>query len=48
MVSAAPFRDRVGHHALWAVIEPLFARGFIEDSSGNRVAKGTHRRGGPL
>ena len=24
MVSAAPFRDRVVHHALCAVIEPLF------------------------
>ena len=43
MVSAAPFRDRVVHHALCAVIEPIFARGFIDDSYANRVGKGTHR-----
>jgi RNA-directed DNA polymerase len=43
MVSAAPFRDRVVHHALCAVVEPLFARGFIDHSYANRKAKGTHR-----
>ena len=43
MVSAAPFRDRVVHHALCAVIEPLFERGFIADSYANRRGKGTHR-----
>lgn len=42
-VSAAPFRDRVVHHALCAVIEPMFERGFIDDSFANRVGKGTHR-----
>ena len=42
-VSAAPFRDRVVHHALCAVIEPLFERGFIHDSYANRRGKGTHR-----
>ncbi|MBL8424303.1 MAG: RNA-directed DNA polymerase [Candidatus Accumulibacter phosphatis] len=42
-VSAAPFRDRVVQHALCAVIEPLFERGFIDDSFANRVGKGTHR-----
>ena len=42
MVSAAPFRDRVVHHALCAVIEPIFERGFIFDSYANRVGKGTH------
>ena len=42
-VSAAPFRDRVVHHALCAVIEPLFERGFVFDSYANRVGKGTHR-----
>ena len=41
-VSAAPFRDRVVHHALFAVINPLFERGFIDDSFANRVGKGTH------
>ena len=43
IVSAAPFRDRVVHHALCAVIEPLFERGFIFDSYANRLGKGTHR-----
>ena len=43
MVSAAPFRDRVVHHALCTVIGPLFERGFIFDSYANRRDKGTHR-----
>jgi len=43
LISAAPFGDRVVHHALCQVIEPLFERSFIEDSYANRVGKGTHR-----
>jgi len=43
IISAAPFRDRVIHHALCGVIEPIFERGFIFDSYANRVGKGTHR-----
>jgi len=43
LISAAPFRDRVAHHALCNVIEPLFERTFIHDSYANRVGKGTHR-----
>ena len=43
IVSAAPFRDRVVHHAFCAVCEPLFERGFIHDSYANRTGKGTHR-----
>ncbi|MBM3488776.1 MAG: RNA-directed DNA polymerase [Alphaproteobacteria bacterium] len=43
LVSAAPFRDRVVHHALVAAIEPWFERGFIFDSYANRTGKGTHR-----
>ena len=43
VVSAAPFRDRVVHHAWCGVCEPLFERGFIHDSYANRVGKGTHR-----
>ena len=43
MVSAAPFRDRVVHHALCSVIEPVFERSFIFDSYANRAGKGTHR-----
>lgn len=43
LISAAPFRDRVVHHALCNVIEPLFERAFIGDSYANRLGKGTHR-----
>ena len=43
MVSAAPFRDRVVHHALIAVVGPIFDAGFIHHSYANRTAKGTHR-----
>lgn len=43
LISAAPFRDRVVHHALCHVIDPLFERRFIHDSYANRVGKGTHR-----
>ncbi|MCB0130233.1 MAG: group II intron reverse transcriptase domain-containing protein [Caldilineaceae bacterium] len=43
LISAAPFRDRVVHHALCTVIEPAFERSFIEHSYANRVGKGTHR-----
>ncbi len=43
LVSAAPFPDRVVHHAICAVVEPIFERGFIYDSYANRVGKGTHR-----
>jgi len=42
LISAAPFRDRVVHHALCNVIEPLFDRRFIQDSYACRVGKGTH------
>jgi retron-type reverse transcriptase len=43
IVSAAPFRDRVVHHALCAVVEPIFDAGFIANTFANRVGKGTHR-----
>jgi retron-type reverse transcriptase len=43
MVSAAPFRDRVVHHALCAVVEPIFEAGFIDHTFANRIGKGTHR-----
>lgn len=43
IVSAAPFRDRVVHHAFCAVCEPIFERGFIYDSYANRAGKGSHR-----
>ncbi|MEM9355832.1 MAG: RNA-directed DNA polymerase [Pseudomonadota bacterium] len=43
IVSAAPFRDRVVHHALCAVVEPIFEVGFISNTFANRSGKGTHR-----
>jgi len=43
LISAAPFRDRVVHHALCQVIEPAFEASFIHHSYANRVGKGTHR-----
>lgn len=43
LISAAPFPDRVVHHALCQVIEPAFERSFIHHSYANRVGKGTHR-----
>jgi hypothetical protein len=43
VISAAPFRDRVVHHALCQVIEPAFEASFIFHTYANRVGKGTHR-----
>ena len=43
LISAAHFRDRVVHHALCQVIEPIWERRFIHDSYANRQGKGTHR-----
>lgn len=41
-ISAAPFRDRVVHHALCNLMEPFFDQHFIAESYANRVNKGTH------
>jgi retron-type reverse transcriptase len=41
-ISAAPFRDRVVHHALVRQIEPIFEARFIHHSYACRVGKGTH------
>src|SRR4051812_13218157 len=41
-ISAAPYRDRVVHHALTGVLEPIFERTFIADSYACRKGKGTH------
>jgi RNA-directed DNA polymerase len=43
LVSAAPFRDRVVHHALISVIAPPLERHFIPTSYANRKGYGTHR-----
>jgi hypothetical protein len=42
-ISAAPFRDRIVHHAIVNVLEPVFERRFIYDSYACRRGKGTHR-----
>lgn len=42
-ISAAPFRDRVVHHALVRVIEPIFEARFSNASYACRRKKGTHR-----
>ncbi len=43
LISAAPYRDRVVHHALCNIIVPIFEPTFIHDSYANRVGFGTHR-----
>jgi retron-type reverse transcriptase len=43
LISAAPYCDRVVHHAICNVIEPVFEPSFIFDSYANRTGKGTHR-----
>jgi len=42
VVAALPFRDRVVHHALCNVVEPIWEARFIHDSYACRVDKGTH------
>ena len=42
LVSAAPFHERVVHHALCRVIEPIWEARFIHTSFACRVGKGTH------
>ena len=43
LISAAPFRDRVVHHALCNQTEHIFERSFSAASFANRINKGTHR-----
>jgi retron-type reverse transcriptase len=40
-ISAAPYRDRVVHHALVGVLEPIFERSFLDGSCACRKGKGT-------
>lgn len=42
-ISAAPFRDRVVHHAVVGVLEPIYERRFTHDSFACRRGKGTHK-----
>jgi len=39
-ISKSTFRDRIVHHALVRIIEPIFDKGFIYDSCANRLGKG--------
>lgn len=41
-ITAPPFPDRIVHHALVRVVEPLFEHRFIYDSYACRKGKGTH------
>jgi retron-type reverse transcriptase len=43
LISAAPFRDRVVHHALCQIIEPIWETRFFDTSYACRVGKGTHK-----
>ncbi len=43
LISAAPFRDRIVHHAVVNVLEPIYERRFVFDSYACRRGKGTHR-----
>lgn len=42
-ISAAPFRDRVVHHALMNIVEPLLDKRFIFDNYACRKGKGVHQ-----
>lgn len=42
VIAAAPFRDRVVHHAVMNLIEPTLDRTFISDSYACRNGKGVH------
>ena len=42
-ISKSHFRDRVVHHALCNIIEPIFEKSFIYDSYANRINKGAHK-----
>lgn len=42
-ISVAPFRDRIVHHALVGILEPVFEKRFIYDSYATRKEKGTHK-----
>ncbi|MDM8560862.1 RNA-directed DNA polymerase [Candidatus Parabeggiatoa sp. HSG14] len=43
LISAAPYQDRVVHHALCNIIAPIFERTFVTESYANRFNFGTHK-----
>ena len=42
VISAAPFRDRIVHHAIMNVLEPVFERQFVFHTYACRTGKGPH------
>jgi hypothetical protein len=42
-IRAAPFRDRVVHHAIFNILDPIIQRGFIADTYACIPGRGTHR-----
>jgi len=42
-ISVASFRDRIVHHAIINILEPIYENIFIYDSYATRKEKGTHR-----
>lgn len=42
LISVADFRDRVVHHSIVGVLEPIYERCFIYDSYATRKGKGAH------
>ena len=42
-IGASDFRDRVVHHAVCNIIEPILERGYVHHSYACRAGKGTHR-----
>lgn len=42
VIYASAFRDRIVHHAICNLIEPIFEKVFIYDTYANRKKKGTH------
>ncbi len=43
LISASDFRDRVVHHAVCNIIQPVFEKSFIHDSYANRLKKGSSK-----
>mgnify|MGYP001585662847 FL=1 len=39
-ISKSEFRDRIVHHAIVNILEPIFDKTFIHDSCANRIGKG--------
>ncbi len=43
VIHKATVRDRLVHHAVYRILNPIFERSFIFDSYSCRVGKGTHK-----